>query len=733
MWSTFWRDRWWLGVSSGALLLATMAAFLLNRAVPDSQAAAGWLYLGAVLPVTLRWGRQMGMVTALVAAVLLAVFTAEPIGSPRIQEWDDGVRFGIAIAGLLGSVLLVDRVNRGRLAAERELATLAERERGAAAIRERERQFATLVENLPDVVFRLDRNLRHRYISPLIERITGRPAGAWLGKTGREMGLPAESCDRFEATCRQVLAEGLVGWLDFTYDGHDYRSRIFPDPGGNGTAAGVLGITEDVTAARQAAAEREALLAREQAARTAAETAERRARFLAEATALLTASLDYEQTLQQVARLAVPALADNCVVDLVGDGGPPRSVAVAHADPDKEARIRALRERFPPDPAAANSPVATALRTRRTVLIPVVDDDQIAAIARDPRILEQAIDLLSRSVICAPLQARGEILGAISFGAEQAGRYGEEDRALAEELARRCAIAIDNARLYRDAQAALRARDEFLASISHDLRTPLGAIIGLTQLVMRQAERGAALDGTRIMQALTTIDRSAARMAAMVDELLDLTRLDAGQPLDLDRRPIDLVALVQECVADYARAASRDRIHVEVPGPALIGTWDRARLERVVSNLLSNAVKYSPADSPIKVTLAREPITPEDAGRQRPSGENSEAATVRRTGAEWAVLTVRDEGVGIPAADLPHIFERFHRGANVAGAVGGIGIGLAASKQIVEQHGGTITLQSIEGAGTTVVIRLPCDPVDQAQPAEPPPGDRPRGDAERGE
>jgi signal transduction histidine kinase len=239
-------------------------------------------------------------------------------------------------------------------------------------------------------------------------------------------------------------------------------------------------------------------------------------------------------------------------------------------------------------------------------------------------------------------------------------------------------------RLLRDAQeahataqAALALRDDFLGTIAHDLRTPLTTIHGLAQLVVRQLGRDATVP-RELEDKIARIDAKALQMTAQLAELLDLTLQTTGAPLDLTREDVDLVALVRQAATDFADQRS---IVVETPTPSLKGHWDKLRIERVVLNLLSNALKYSLGDAPIALAVAAEP------GAAR--------------------LTVRDTGIGIPAQDLPHIFDRFHRGANVRGMVSGTGIGLAGVKQIVEQHGGSIRVESVEGCGTTVHVRLP--------------------------
>jgi len=247
------------------------------------------------------------------------------------------------------------------------------------------------------------------------------------------------------------------------------------------------------------------------------------------------------------------------------------------------------------------------------------------------------------------------------------------------------ALAAENARLYDEAQAALHVRDEFLASATHDLKIPLTAIAVQAQVLQRRIGRGTPSDLPRIEPGLAQIGAAASRMARLINELLDLAQLQAGRALELERRPTDLAALVRRVVSEDLPAAAAKRVRVRGPRPTVVGEWDAFRLERVVANLLANAVKYSPAGGVITVT-----VTSEDT---------------------WAVLSVEDRGLGIPGADLPRVFDEFHRGANTVGALPGRGIGLAGARRIVEQHGGSISAESQEGVGTTFTVRLPIEVV----------------------
>jgi two-component system, sensor histidine kinase len=236
------------------------------------------------------------------------------------------------------------------------------------------------------------------------------------------------------------------------------------------------------------------------------------------------------------------------------------------------------------------------------------------------------------------------------------------------------------------AQAAVRVRDEVLSAVSHDLRNPLTAIKGQAQLMKRWAMRRDLSNETEVLlRGVQQIDAAATRMSTWIDELLDVTRLQLGEELPLRLAATDLVGLVRQAVHDNQQTTHGHALRLELPESPLVGEYDAARLRRVVENLLSNAIKYSPAGGEITVSL-----------EQHQDGDGV-----------WAVLRVRDRGMGIPECDQPHIFERFHRAGNVAGRIAGTGLGLAGSCRIVQQHGGSISVDSREQQGSTFTVRLP--------------------------
>lgn len=230
-----------------------------------------------------------------------------------------------------------------------------------------------------------------------------------------------------------------------------------------------------------------------------------------------------------------------------------------------------------------------------------------------------------------------------------------------------------------------RTRDDFLASVSHDLRSPLTAIRGSAQLALRWAQRQLPEEqGQLLHRSLGTIDAAAARLNRMLETLLDSARLERGG-LVPQCVPTDLVALVQEVLAHYAREARRHRFQFEAPKEPVMGNWDPALLERALENLVGNAVKYSPDGGDVAVTCV------EDGA--------------------WVRFSVRDEGVGIPENALPYIFNPFYRAKNAGfGEIEGNGLGLFAVQGIVAAHGGTIAVRSEEGKGTEMSVRLPREP-----------------------
>jgi PAS domain S-box-containing protein len=417
----------------------------------------------------------------------------------------------------------------------------------------------------------------------------------------------------------------------------------------------------------------------ERQARAQAELAQHRSAFLAEAGRQLASSLDYEATLQRVAELAVPTLADWCIVDVVEGDHSLRRLVVAHADPANEPFASILQQSAPVDSAGLQG-IARVLQTGQSELYPAAPESVVESLGRD--VGDQCLirELNPTSIIIVPLLARGRVLGALSFAWSRSDRhYGPEDLAFVEDLARRAALAVDNARLYRSAQEAIRVREELLAATSHDLRTPLSHIKGFASSLRRVDVQW---DEETRRDFMAEIEREADRLAVLIGDLLEMSRIESGGLDSHERAPARLGDLVAGGL-DRVRGLFDERcLTVDVPTELPPVVVDAAQLERVVANLLENAAKYAPAESAVRV--------------------------LARTAGEHIELRVEDRGPGIPPDHLDHVFDKFFRvHTSERSGIPGTGLGLAICRAIVQAHGGRIWAENRHGGGARFVVALP--------------------------
>jgi PAS domain S-box-containing protein len=445
-----------------------------------------------------------------------------------------------------------------------------------------------------------------------------------------------------------------------TKDGRliDVSITVSPIKDGDGRVIGASKIARDITERRHE---------------------ERRRKFLSDAVTGFGQSLDLDTTSRSIVTSAIPVLADFAVLDLLTPENQIRRVAWAHGA--KQGPEFDEIGRFVPPRYSPTHPVSRAIETGMSTFVPQVDKAWIEAMAvsdHQARFLKrQGL----RSLLTVLLTARGRVLGTLTlFLAESGRRHSREDIALSEEYARRASEALENALLYRDAQSAIGDREKFLSIASHELKTPLTSLQLQLQVALRMLKKGGPDALKTAVAQLTIAERQGFRIGKLVNDLLDISRITAGK-LDLEIDDCDLSELIRSVATHFSAELADKGVTVEIRSPEPVwGRWDRFRLDQVVTNLLSNAIKYGDG-KPIAITV--EAVNKSDVK-----------------------IIVRDQGIGMEPDFLNKIFTPFEQGEPSAQR-GGLGLGLYISRQIIEAHGGRITVTSMPGEGSTFIVQLP--------------------------
>ncbi len=564
--------------------------------------------------------------------------------------------------------------------------TITERKMIEAALREREGQLQLITDNMPALISYVDADERYRFVNARYTEWFGPPADLLIGRQVCEV-LDAASYARVQPYLQQAL-QGQRATFENEYQLGDGATRIgsvtyVPHLGAGEQVLGVYVLVFDITERKQT---------------------EQQAHLLADLSALLAASLDYQVTLQQLTRLLVPRLGDWCSVEVIGAGGVLEPVAIAHIDPAKQVWGHELRQRYRPHPDGAHG-IAKVIRTGQPEWYPEISDEMLVRAAQDETHLALLRAIGLQSLLIVPLRVRGQILGALSLGWATPGRrYREADLRFAGELAQRAAMAVDNAHLYqevRTAEAELRTMntvleqrvvertrqleeknkelersnrelEKFAYVASHDLRSPLRAIDNLSQWINEDA--GHLLPAPS-KEHLAKMRGRVRRMEQLLDDLLAYSRIGRF-PYNLEL--VDVRQLVQDIVTLLNIPPT---FHVSMADALPIFYTKRVPLESVLRNLIGNAIKH----------------------HHRPDGHVHVAAHEMD---EWFEFVIHDNGPGIDPQFHGKIFEIFQT-LQPRDKVEGSGMGLAIAKKAIEIAGGTITVESSAGCGATFRFTWP--------------------------
>jgi PAS domain S-box-containing protein len=524
---------------------------------------------------------------------------------------------------------------------------------------------AAIVDSSDDAIVSKDLNGIIISWNRSAERIFGYSAAEIIGQSIRRI-IPADRQTEEDQVLAAIMRGERVEHFETVRIRKDGRLipislTVSPVRDATGTVIGASKIASDIS--ERVAAEAEA------------DRSKRHDVFLGQLMATLTASLDYRKTLTALAVLAVPRIADWCAVDLVEENGTISRLAVSHVDSATPALTQAM-QRWSSDPSAPVS-ASTVIRTTAPVLWtgehrPARDGDRSdGPWARPPGLA---------SYVCTPMTTSGRAMGALAFATFDGRRaFDPDDLRFAADVAARASMSIEYSQAYEQLQTANRLKDEFLATLSHELRTPLNAIVGYTRML-----RSGVVSPERVTHALEVMDRNATALTQIVEDVLDVSRIISGKTR-LNVQSVELSSVITDAIGTVAPTADAKGVRIEtvLDSDPVVVSGDPDRLQQVVWNLLSNAIKFTPRGGRIQVRLER---------------VNSHVEIV-----------ISDTGIGIPAAFLGHIFERFRQAeGGTTRQHGGLGLGLAIARHIVEMHGGTIHAASEgEGRGATFRVMLP--------------------------
>lgn len=633
-----------------------------------------WLFFYPAIFVT-TWlsGARYGYLATLFCCLLAIFFLIEPVYTFKFLNYEGFLEICILVFMGLSTSYMMGQIYTKYIEAHTHSEEL-----------EKSTEYLDqLIENMPLMVFVKDaKDLRFIRFNRAGQDLLGINKNELLGKNDYDF-FPKHQADAFTIKDREVLAgKKIVEIKEEVIQSRTLGTRLLhtkkiPLFGQDGTPQYLLGVSEDIT--EKKSTEDEIMrIAKEEAALKERELVATREAFLAKVSTLLSASLDYHETLSMLVDLSVTTLGDWCTISIINNKGEFERAAGAHIDKTKNKTLTEYFNLYPIDQRVL------LVLDDKSFIQPQIKMEQLQMMSKDKKQLEMLLELGANSCMIVPIKSRGKIRGSLSFIAgKNKPNFNSQDLALAEDLGLRAGIAIENALLYSAAQTAIQARDEFVSIASHELKTPITSLKMQLQMMIRGIDlsKRQTPPPEKLIKSLTSSCNQVDRLTVLIDDLLDVTRIETGK-LTYKFEEVNLSKLVKEVAERFSEEIKNVKSTLEEDLEENVTIYcDRYRIEQVLVNLISNAIKYG-SNGPVKFTVKH------DKG--------------------MALITVEDKGMGIAKEMQTKIFERFERAISSTN-ISGLGLGLYITKQIIDAHHGSIEVESELGKGSIFKVYLPTE------------------------